>query len=155
MWARVARLARRVLLVGGVEPTHPSARGPVAASLRDQHRRMAAALERIVARAAEGAWRLARAECATLRVKVAAHHRFEEEEVFPRVDERGPARATRVLRHEHNVIEEALAHLEAAAARADRRRFSDAVGQVRAVLPEHELKEEHLVLPWLDGTLSA
>jgi hypothetical protein len=121
------------------------------ARLAADHRRAERALSRLDALADGEVLDGAIAACEELLAVQLGHHSFEETDLFPRFDRlrSRPARLTAVLRNEHRLIEELLEEMRAALADGARERFHVARRRLRAVLPEHELKEEHLLAPAL------
>jgi hemerythrin-like domain-containing protein len=85
------------------------------------------------------------------------HIRIEEELLFPLFEARtgvvsGP---TAVMRSEHREIERAIGLMRDALGRQDAEAFRDGLRFLRAVLPEHNAKEEHVLYPTTDRLLSA
>lgn len=84
------------------------------------------------------------------------HIRIEEEVLFPEFEARtgvtqGP---TRVMRHEHRQIEEALEAMREALDRADAAAFRAGDARLLEVLSPHNAKEERILYPTTDQHLT-
>jgi iron-sulfur cluster repair protein YtfE (RIC family) len=84
------------------------------------------------------------------------HIRIEEELLFPLFEARtgvvsGP---TAVMRSEHREIERAIGLMREALGRGDADGFREGLRFLRAVLPDHNAKEEHVLYPTTDRLLS-
>lgn len=84
------------------------------------------------------------------------HIRIEEELLFPLFEARtgmvgGP---TAVMREEHREIQRALGIMRDGLEQADADGFREGLGFLRQTLPDHNAKEEHILYPTTDRSLS-
>jgi len=82
------------------------------------------------------------------------HIRLEEEVLFPVFDERaGMEGPTLVMRQEHVFIKKALEMMKDGLAARDAKQFKTGHEALFRVLPDHNVKEEHILYPTTDRVL--
>jgi iron-sulfur cluster repair protein YtfE (RIC family) len=84
------------------------------------------------------------------------HMRLEERILFPLVETLTPQAALAVteMRHEHAVVRRYLATMRTALLASEVERFRHALDELGLILLAHEAREERLVYPVLDRSLS-
>jgi hemerythrin-like domain-containing protein len=120
------------------------------------HDRLDAVLYEVFALVSEGSLAHAAERFAEFDAGMARHIRLEDEVLFPEFRARsgltgGP---TELAGREHQVISEALADMKGALASGDAKAFFAARKKFLAVLPAHHAKEEQLLYPVIDESLS-
>jgi hemerythrin-like domain-containing protein len=124
--------------------------------VKADHRRLDALLHAVCADVEAGRLRSAQLAYEAFDSGLARHIRFEEQLLFPLFEARvgivgGP---TATLRQEHRQIEHAAALMRDALDRSDAQAFRDGCAFLRALLPQHDSKEEHVLFPTTDRALS-
>lgn len=140
----------------GAHAAAPAAFDDVTAYLRWDHRRLEALLAEVCRRIAAGEIERARKAYRGFDEALARHFRIEEELVFPLFKVKagllgGP---TAALSAEHGDIRQAVGIMRAALDRRDPGAFHDGLRFLRGILPDHDAKEEHVLLPTLDSVLT-
>ena len=85
-----------------------------------------------------------------------AHFRVEEQVLFPALESatRAAVGPTSVMRSEHEQIRDLFAALQDAAERRDASQLTDAVETLLLLMQQHNMKEENVLYPIADQSLS-
>jgi iron-sulfur cluster repair protein YtfE (RIC family) len=127
----------------------------VTAYLTADHRRLDELFDRACEHCGMGALILARDLWGELDQGLRRHIALEESTVFPTFLERtGITGPIAVMRHEHRQIEALLQTAACALAEDDTAGFSQAAGALRQLLGAHNHKEERVLYPKTDASLS-
>lgn len=127
----------------------------VTAYLTADHRRLDDLFHKACEHCGLGALMLARDLWAELDKGLRRHIALEESTVFPTFLERtGIHGPLEVMRHEHRQIESLLESARAALAQDDTAGFSRHAAGLRQVLQAHNLKEERVLYPKTDASLT-
>lgn len=126
-------------------------------TLAAQHRACDADLVRAEQLAQGAEWRAAERAVSDFVDHTEAHLRYEEQELFPRLENALPMAAgpTAVMRGEHGQIRALFGELTRAVAARDAGAVSDAVDTLLLVLQQHNAKEEAVLYPLADRELAA
>jgi iron-sulfur cluster repair protein YtfE (RIC family) len=126
-------------------------------SLLNHHRHCDHFFDSALEAAARSDWRTFAREIAALNDELGRHIDFEEGELFPAFEEASGLRAgpTEVMRAEHAEMRELLAALGAAQPRVDPQGCRAELEHLRALLQEHNVKEETVLYPACDQLLGA
>jgi iron-sulfur cluster repair protein YtfE (RIC family) len=123
--------------------------------LATDHRRLDALIDDLSAMVEDGELERAESCVGDLDAGLRRHIRLEEEIVFPIFEAAvrivGP---TIVMRAEHRDIEARLEELKAALAMPSRPRASTALAELLLVLESHNRKEERVIYPRVESSLS-
>ena len=125
--------------------------------LTADHRRCDGLFEAAMQAAESGDWDNCRRQFDAFRVALRDHMAAEEQVLFPAFEaatgmSAGP---TRVMRYEHQQMQELLEGLHAALAARDARRLADCAKPFNALMAAHSAKEENILYPLCDDTLPA
>jgi iron-sulfur cluster repair protein YtfE (RIC family) len=127
----------------------------VTAYLTADHRRLDELFDQACEHCGVGALILARDLWDQLDKGLRRHIALEESTVFPTFLERtGMKGPVEVMRHEHRQIETLLGSARGALAEDDTAGFSQYAGTLRQVLEAHNLKEERVLYPKTDASLT-
>ena len=129
----------------------------LSAALTDDHRRcdrLLASLERV---ADGGDWDLVEREAGVFRDAMEHHFRFEEDLLFPELEDRLPMAAgpTGVMRTEHRQMRHMLEELAAAVSGRSARDALGVLETLHLVIQQHNAKEEGILYPLADRALTA
>jgi hemerythrin-like domain-containing protein len=126
-------------------------------TLAAQHRACDADLVRAEQLAQGADWHAAERAVSNFVDHTEAHLRYEEQDLFPRLEAALPMAAgpTAVMRGEHGQIRTLFAELTAAVAAQDAGAVSDTVETLLLVLQQHNAKEEAVLYPLADRELAA
>jgi len=103
----------------------------------------------------DGEWERALGHLEEVDQRLRRHIAIEEEIVFPAFERRFGARGpTAVMRAEHDQVTRLLDRMRETMKRRDGPLFADAHGRLLAVLQSHNAKEESMVYPAIDRSLS-
>ncbi len=85
-----------------------------------------------------------------------AHFRFEEQVLFPALESATPMAAgpTSVMRSEHAQMRDLFGELQDAGERRDAAQLADAVETLLLLMQQHNMKEENVLYPIADQSLS-
>jgi len=125
-------------------------------ALSDQHRVCDAHFAKIEQAAQRDDWTAAAAAAQAFIDATEAHFGYEEQTLFPALEAAAPMAAgpTSVMRREHIQMRELFAELVDAIGARDSAALSDAVETLLLVMQQHNAKEETVLYPMADRTLS-
>ncbi len=131
--------------------------GGLAESLSRHHRYCDRFFASALEAAAASDWAAFTRQVAALGDELERHIAFEEGELFPAFEEASGLRVgpTQVMRAEHTEMKDVLAALGAAQPRIDPDGCRAELDQLRALLHEHNVKEESVLYPACDRLLGA
>jgi len=120
------------------------------------HDRLDAVLYEVFALVSEGSFGRATQRYEQFFGGMQRHIALEEDVLFPEFEARSGAKptATALARRDHEVIREALADMQAALADESSKSFFAARKKLLAVLPTHHAKEEQLLYPVIDESMT-
>ena len=129
----------------------------LAAYLAEDHGRCDDLLEQAQQQAVAGRWDEAASSFAVFRQALERHFTMEEEVLFAAVESArgGPIGPTQQMRLEHLDMRDLAQEMADAAARRDIEGFSGAADTMRALMQQHNLKEEHVLYPMAEQILGA
>jgi iron-sulfur cluster repair protein YtfE (RIC family) len=126
-------------------------------SLLEHHRYCDQFFASALEAAAKSDWEAFARRVAALKDELERHIEFEEGELFPAFEEASGLRAgpTEVMRAEHAEMRDLFAALGAAQPRVDPQGCRAELERLRALLQEHNVKEETVLYPACDHLLGA
>lgn len=125
-------------------------------TLTEQHRACDAQFAKIEQAAHRGDWAAATAAAQAFVDDTEAHFAYEEQTLFPALEAAMPMAAgpTSVMRSEHAQMREMFEGLREAVAQQDAAALADSVETLLLVVQQHNAKEENVLYPMADRTLS-
>jgi hemerythrin-like domain-containing protein len=124
--------------------------------LSGQHRACDQELVKIEQAAHKADWAGARQAAKVFIEDTEAHFRFEEQVLFPALESATPMAAgpTSVMRSEHSQMRDLFGELQDASEKRDASQLADAVETLLLLMQQHNMKEENVLYPIADQSLS-
>lgn len=106
---------------------------------------------------AAGDWTLARTALTGFHSELETHFRTEEEVLFPAFETATGMTAgpTQMMRYEHAQMRDLLDQMEGAFSQRDQEGFAGAAETLLILMQQHNMKEENILYPMCDRSLSA